>query len=360
MNTRRQRWIYLFCFSLSSGLAQQNAPAGQSEAPPAVPLASANRRITLDVVVNDKSGKPVPGLAQQDFKLLDNKQPQTILSFDAIQGPASAAAPPVEVILLIDEVNTAFSGVAYEREQVVKFLQENGGQLEHPTSMIFLSDSGAEIGKGFSRDGNALVAELNQRETALRSVRKSQGVYGATDRIQLSLQTVEQLAAYEAARPGRKLVIWISPGWPILSGPRDELTSKDQQRLFGNIVALSGALRQARITLYSIDPLGTNDAGGFRTIYYEEFVKGVKKANGVHLGNLALQVLVVQTGGRVINSDNDIAKAIATSVADANAFYVLTFDGLPGDGPNEYHALDLKVDKPGLTARTRTGYYAQP
>ncbi len=49
-------------------------------------------------------------------------------------------------------------------------------------------------------------------------------------------------------------------------------------------------------------------------------------------------------------------RALRTQIA----FYVLSFDGLPGDGPNEYHALEIKIDKPGLTARTRSGYYAQP
>ena len=72
-------------------------------------------------------------------------------------------------------------------------------------------------------------------------------------------------------------MIWISPGWPFLTGPRIDLSDKDQQRISDNVVALSDRLRQARITLYSIDPLGTADAGGFRTSYYEEFVKGVKK-----------------------------------------------------------------------------------
>ena len=41
-------------------------------------------------------------------------------------------------------------------------------------------------------------------------------------------------------------------------------------------------------------------------------------------------------------------------------FTSLTFEGLAGDGPNEYHALEIKLDKPGLKALTRTGYYAQP
>jgi hypothetical protein len=27
---------------------------------------------------------------------------------------------------------------------------------------------------------------------------------------------------------------------------------------------------------------------------------------------------------------------------------------------NEYHSLEVKVARPGMTVRTRTGYYAQP
>ena len=124
MNTRCRAWLYLFCFSVSSGFAQQN------------------RRITLDVVVTDKSGKPIPGLQQRDFTLLDNKQPAKILSFDAVQGGAAAADPPVEVMLLLDEVNTAFRGVSSARQEIEKFLRRNGGELERPLSLVFLSDSG--------------------------------------------------------------------------------------------------------------------------------------------------------------------------------------------------------------------------
>ena len=36
-----------------------------------------------------------------------------------------------------------------------------------------------------------------------------------------------------------------------------------------------------------------------------------------------------------------------------------TLDTAPADKPNEYHALTVKV-APGLTARTRAGYYQQP
>src|SRR5271170_4633094 len=107
MNIRRRGWLFLFFLSLCCGYAQQN------------------RRIALDLVVTDKSGKPIPGLQQQDFALLDNKQPAKILSFEAIQGGAATADSPVEVILLVDEVNSSFSAVSRSREEIEKFLKRN-------------------------------------------------------------------------------------------------------------------------------------------------------------------------------------------------------------------------------------------
>jgi VWFA-related protein len=319
--------------------------------------------MTLDVVVTDKSGKPVSGLQQQDFTLLDNKQPQKIVSFHAVEGGAATADPPVEFILLVDDVNTTFSKVAFERDQIEKFLRRNGGKLARPVSTVIFSDSGIMIGDISSRDGNAVIADLNQKKSGLRSIGRAQGLYGAGDRLQLSLHSLKQLADYEAPRPGRKLVVWISPGWPLLSGPEPEveLSSKKQREgVFNNIVVLSDRLRQARIALYDVDPLGTEDADEFQTLEYKQFLKPVRKAERAQFGNLALQVLAYQSGGRVLNSNNDVTGEIEACVADANTFYVLSFEGLPGDGPNEYHALEIRIGKPGLAARTRSGYYAQP
>jgi VWFA-related protein len=351
MRTLRLFLLPVLCLSVVPALVRPGS-AQQSPAP--------NRQITLDVVVTDKSGKPVSGLEQKDFTLLDNKQPQKILSFQAVNGSASAPDPPVEVILLSDEVNTGFTNVSVERGQIEKFLQHEGGELPRPVSIAFLSDSGIKIGDVTTQDGKALVAELDRNKAGLRSITRDQGYYGAADRVGLSLHALEELAAFETPRPGRKLVIWLSPGWPFLTGPRELLSSKQQLEIFQQIVRISGELRSARITLYSIDPLGANDAGSSRLFYYQEFVKGVKKPGQVQVADLALQAIATQTGGRVLNSSNDVAGEIATCLADANTFYVLTFEGLPGDGPDEYHALEIKLDRPGLKALTRTGYYAQP
>jgi VWFA-related protein len=356
-----------FCLSVPV-LAQQSTTGAPSEIQPGTVLSSSphhsaekNREIKLDVVVTDHSGKVIPGLTQDDFALFDNKQPQPILSFQAETRAATLTPDAIsEVILIIDEVNVGFERIAYERDEIKRFLKRNDGKLAQPVSMVFFSDTNTEIQNNPSLNGNDLLAAFDQNVNTLHTIRRSTGIYGAEDRITLSLNMLHALAAREAQKPGRKLVVWISPGWAALSGPRETLTTKDSQSIFNSVVAASTALRQARITLYSVDPLGTADSGSLRTTYYQEFLKGVTKPSQVQIGNLALQVFATQSGGLVIYGSNDIAEGIDRSIADANAFYVMTMEMAPADHPSEYHSLELKVRTPGLTARTRTGYYAQP
>jgi VWFA-related protein len=351
-------------FSVKRSSAQQQSQQGASPsqaAPPAdkadAPARSSGRRVSLDVVVSDKSGKAVSGLQQQDFTLLDDKQTQPILSFHETDEPA--ADPPMQAILLVDAVNNGFQGVVQQRQQLEKFLRQDGGQLPMPMSIVLLADTSTQIQPVPTSDGKALADTLNSSQHGLRIDGRSQGFYGAVDRLQISLKALHQLISYEATQPGRKLLIWLSFGWPLLSGPEVQLTAKTQDFLFNNIVELSGALREARITLYSVDSLGLADAVSGRTFYYEEFLKGVPSASKTQNGNLGLQVMAVQSGGRVLTGSNDVANSIASCLADAKAFYTISFDSPPADHPNEYHTLQVKIGKPGLTARTRTGYYAQ-
>jgi VWFA-related protein len=325
---------------IAPAFAQQSAAAA---APPA------DSKIHLDVVVAPKSGPPVSGLQQQDFTIIDNKTPQPVTSFHAVAGNE----PPVEVILLIDAVNTDYQHVAYEREQIDKFLHAHGGHLAVPTTLAIFGDTGTQIQDGFSTDGNALSANLEKYSVALRTITHSTGFWGAEERFNLSLEAVHQLATHEASRPGRKLVLWISPGWPLLSGPGIELDSKQEQQLFATIINLSTELRLAGITLYSIDPLGTQDAGSFRTFYYQEFLKGVSEPSKVLPGDLALQVLATQSGGLVFYADNDIPALLQRCIADTTAYYEISFAPPLDTHPGEYHQIEA-------TARTREGYYSQP
>jgi VWFA-related protein len=366
------RLFFVLLLTISATWAQDTAPP-QLQPRPGTPAKAPepigpDRQIRLDVQVTDKSGAPVRGLQKQDFTVLDDKRQQNIVSFHAVDGHTVGAntenggpvstTDSVEIILVVDAVNASFQTVANERDEIKRFLLRNDAKLDKPMSLVIFSDKGADVQKGSSRDGNVLATQLDEKATALRLINRSQGFYGAQERFQMSLQTISSLAAYEGTRPGRKLMIWISPGWPLFSGPHTQLSAKDAQRLFNSIVEASNDLRRARVTVYSIDPLGMTDFVSSK--YYEEFLKGVTSVSGTWFGNMGLQVLAIQTGGKVLTSTNDIASGIADCAADADAFYVLSFDAARADHPNEYHAIGITVDKPGIKARTRTGYYAQP
>ena len=82
--------VPLLCTPPSS--ARQNDPSTQPH----------HAKIYLDVVVTPRSGPPVTGLQQEDFTILDNNVPQTITSFEVVDGRQARG----DVVLVIDAVNT--------------------------------------------------------------------------------------------------------------------------------------------------------------------------------------------------------------------------------------------------------------
>jgi len=340
-----------------SALPAPATPAGERAAAPAP---GAYRQIMLDVVVTDHSGKPVAGLQQQDFTILDDKRPRTISSFSALAKTRGSEDLPEQAVLVVDAVNTPFDAIAFQREQLDRFLRQLGSELPLPMSVSVLTDKSASQSAA-SRDGNTLANSLDAAQSGLRIINRAQGFYGAQERFQISLPALNRLVEGVAMQPGRKLVIWVGPGWPLLSGPGMEMmiARKDQAQIFDTIVKLSDLLRQGRVTLYNVDQPGVRESMS-REFYYESFLKAVSSANKAQFGNLAIQVLAVQSGGLVLNRSNDVGSSVAACLADGQAFYTLAFEAPAANAPNEYHSLQVKMKKHGLTARTRTGYYAQP
>jgi VWFA-related protein len=353
----RPFWLFALLFVLSSlsGFAQSGSFPPANRQPGA---------LTLDVVVTDKAGVPIRGLQQRDFTLLDDKQARGLTSFRAVDVAAGTPAPYIEIVLVIDAINADPLKAQLERDGIKKFLQMNGGKLSTPVSVVVVSDSPIQMRGKASTDGNALAALVDQYTTGLRAINRSQGVYGVEDRFQMSMKAFDSLAAYEARKPGRKLMLWVSPGWPLLTSGASDVTTQDQRRIFHSIVTLSTQLRQDHIVLYNVETRGLAGTSMGKFNDYEQFLSGVKSPDQAYPPTLSLQVLAVQTGGRVFNESNDLPSAIAAEIAkgaaDASPFYVLSFDPGRGDRVNEYHSLEVKVAKPGLIARTRTGYYAQP
>jgi VWFA-related protein len=330
--------------------------------------ASAQNTIDLNVVVHRKSGPPIGGLTQNDFTVLDNQVPQTIASFRALD-----SAQPAHVILVVDAANASFTNVAYQRDQLNEFFHANGGRLAGPTQLAFLTDRGLELTGSYTTDGNELSTILDQREIGLRTLRPS-SQDGPVDRLGLSLTALRTLITKEEKEPGRKMVIWVSPGWPILSSANITLNKTQEQQVFGPVqqaekshgyvrqqrlvyaavVDLATRLREGNIVLYSISPLGASEDLSAQS-YYKAFLKPVTKPVQAVMANLSLQVLSVQSGGLALAGSNNLAGMLHQCTEDVDASYQIAYT--PSGTKAPYHHFEVALNQPGLTTRTRQGYY---
>ena len=351
------------CFLVSALLAGVSCVGhGQKPTqatPPHPASAPAQQRLVLYVQANDGRDQPITGLTGSDFQVSDNRHSIPIQGFRAINNTAGSATPD-QILFVIDAVNLSFIGASNARTQLANFLRKYSGSLPAPVSIALLTDTNLTISGDPTRDRETLAADLDKASSGIRSISRSAAFYGAVERLDLSTRALEQLTAYEKARPGRKLMVWLSSGWPYLASPGTNYSKRGQQYLFNTIVKFSTNLRESGTTLYDVDPVGSYDAGGFQTMYYRGFLKGIRREQDAAAANLGLQVLAVQSGGVVLNSLNDIPREIGQCTTDDNSYYQIVVPAATAAHPNEYHELSVTVTKPNIKARTNTGYYAQP
>jgi VWFA-related protein len=314
------------------------------------------RRITLDIEVADSTGNAVRGLSQNDFVVIDNGETKSLTSFQEMDG--GNAQPPVEAILLLDAMNATFEDVGIMRQGIDAFLRQDGGRLPLQVSIVFLTDTGIKLNQP-SSNGLELAKDFSKLQTPIRVLDSAQGIGGAIDRVQRSLHGLQMLSTYEASRPGRKLLLWIGPGWPLLAGAKASAPSAENaRRYYSSIVDTTTQLRRAHITLYSVAPLNLAHDNGQFTFLYQSFLKGVTSPAQADSSNLGVQVLAVHSGGLVLNKSGDLPSQIKRCLADGSSFYEVTFDAAPGDEVGVYRSIDVTVDHPGANARTNTAYYA--
>ena len=83
---------------------QQNGPQGQAPAPQ-VAIAVESNVVNIDAVVTDHEGNIVTGLKKENFRILDEGQPQQVTNF----APTEA---PITVVILL-EYQRAFLGMVW-------------------------------------------------------------------------------------------------------------------------------------------------------------------------------------------------------------------------------------------------------
>jgi VWFA-related protein len=381
--------VALWLFSGPGGGCQAPAPPAD-QTPRLIPRTHnereqrflAQHRIILNVQVADSAGKPAGDLAQADFTLYDNDQQRKLVGFSSVKGD-SAAAPP-HVILVLDTVNNFSRPLHLWEREIETFLKKGEGPLAYPVSIGIFSGARIEVGQA-TRDREALLADLkastrdlhptgcivarDQSETAKTPsfaggsgggfrADSTQMLICLNNRFISSVMAVRNLAQEQVDVPGRVILIWIGPGWPILTNHSfTPDTPEIKSSFFNQLVGLSTALREAQVTVDAVaspedlpEPQAPTDVAFFNGISNEEQVRA---------GDLGLHALAHQTGGRIVTYPGELAGQIRDCISDAESYYVLTFDTPAATGFGEYHSLAVKIDKPGLEVRTNTLYYAE-
>jgi VWFA-related protein len=355
----------LLLFVPALGFAQQNPPLAEGAKRPAAVSSlatdTAEGLFTLDVVVTDKSGKSVRGLAPSDFTLLDNGEPAKVLSFRAFDGMTARPDPPVEVILVVDTLSLPPEQISLAKGEAERFLRRNNGHLAQPVSLYLLSNPNhwrpiLSSMPGPSTDGNALAGAIARKSELLPVIHQNHTFQGYKDEEngQLfmtseagrpsgvpSLRALGSIVLQERRRPGRKLLFWLGPDWPVAEKSFDEITE------------FSTRLREARIAVWSW-PYPDRDLTSLN------FLAPVTSVKKVWPRNLALDVLAIQSGGGLLETRSDLAEMISKRVEEARVFYSLTFDPPHTNEVDDYRDLNVVLGKPQLTARTSTGYYNEP
>jgi hypothetical protein len=277
-------------------------------------------------------------------------------------------------------LNNSAGKVASYRKAVAKYLLSGSGPLLNPTSIAVLSERGSGL-SSFSTDRTAVLRDLNELSGGIQTMscrdttyERAQESYDRDPNPRLecldhlfnssiaALNSIGEwlvLSRSKLHRPARTAVIWLGRGWPLLNEPGFMPDTPEIEESFHrNLVNISGALTEAQVTLDAVASNAFIPVSG-KKLTNSYFFQGVSATDDAVAAGLSLQAFAWQSGGIVLSSTKDITAQIARCVADAQSYYLLSFDYSPSSSFGERHTLDVTVGRSGLMTRTRTLYYAE-
>lgn len=346
--------------------AAAQAPASQEPALP--PQTSANtitqnvNLVILDGVAIDSKGRQVNDLRREDFHITEDDAPQQVRDFETpgrYTPPASVSidstadldrlAPraPVNIVLL-DEFNTRFEDMAFARYSLKKWLEKQPGKLDTPTMLIAVSLSKFEVLHDYTENKDEIIRALDHHFAAYPW--QVHNYSWIAERYTTAFLTLRRVAEATIGHEGHKNMIWVGRGFPTIS--RERFTVDENQRLDSAFQQTVNELRDARVTLYTIDPAGVmTDPGAYGQDAQDFAPFG---------GDPDFDELSRATGGRNLHGRNDVDAEIGTSIRDGASFYTLTYRPTnPEIDPNKFRKIKVTIDRPGVIFITRRGYYQQ-
>ncbi|HEX8072828.1 MAG TPA: VWA domain-containing protein [Pyrinomonadaceae bacterium] len=162
--------------------------------------------------------------------------------------------------------------------------------------------------------------------------------------------------------PGRKSAILFSDGISILK--RDAKS----ERVLESMRRLVDLANRASVVIYTMDARGLSTLtptaqDNFQGRSGQEIRKAIDdRTAGYFESKNGLNYLARQTGGIFFENDNNLAGGVRRALDDQRGFYLVgyrpdpsTFDATTGR--RSFHQVDVRVRRPGLSVRTRNGFY---
>jgi len=258
--------------------------------------------VELYTAVVDGGGRPVRGLAEGDFKVFEDGQPQRVERF------AEVGNLPVHVALAIDTSTSMTLRLPEVKQAALAFLRD----LLRPQdeAMLLTFDDAPHVRAGFTHD----LAFLGNGLEGLRA----QGGTALYDSLVFALDQLQQVQ-------GQRVLVLLSDG----VDERSHGTARDVMEL----------ARRGAVTLYTI---GLED----------------EREYAPKLDRDLLDQLASQTGGRsfYVHDRKQLAGVYAEIQTEMRSRYLLAYYSSHA-GKRDFRSVDVKLSASRLQARTIRGYY---
>lgn len=337
------------------------------------------RLVTLDVVVTDKKGNLLTNLGQGDFSVYEDAQPQTIRTFEPPSAHRMPQSPdgkaevvvassadlakignaPV-TILVLDELNTAFSDMSFARQSLEKYLRAQPEVLNQPTALLVASNTKFQQLQDYTQKRADVLAALKAHfpEYPWKMANGGSGGQNAVERIVQSLSSLLQIAEATRGTPGRKNVIWVGANAPGVDlSTADPETAKEMNDV---VKRVTQTMLATRVTVFYIDPT-VNSSATVGIMVPDDSSDGTPfVATDPFSADVNFNQFAPATGGRIFTSRNDVNNEIANSIDRGNTYYSLSYSPAnKSEDAAKFRSIRIKLSNPDLIATTREGYYPE-
>jgi VWFA-related protein len=197
-------------------------------------------------------------------------------------------------------------------------------------------------------------------------------IFYQAHRTETTLQALQIIANHLAGLPGRKNLIWLSSGFPMYVGQGNDgtgiATSKDFQS-FGDAQRNAWrAINDMGVAIYPVDARGMIGMDGrspsmlvssqSRTSKLGPPAVDKRAQDQIDASQGVMRELAERTGGRAFLNSNDVAGSIRRAMDDSRVSYVLYYTPSHDEWNGQFRDIKIKLNRPGLEARYRNGYYA--